>query len=366
MTCHLSSFARLSLTFLLQACVGSNVELPNLSAHKQPRSRDFATQDNTVKIPNRQKATLSKVVVPYSFPSVQLCEDHFERMQRAIDRDIGAYLGTDVDIVQKLIKNELRLDYRNRFTELQKSQDREVAVKKIMKLVQEAHFLALEVCAFLVDTSKCSSYNVRCVAASALDTLLKSFPTAASRDLLLRTMENRNEDVRHTAVTALRTLLALAPQLANGQTRDVLVKATRDKSSHVRQAAVFTLVGLVDAASRFAPDAYSVLLRVAKDESWRVRRATTSALVWLARVVHQYAPDARRAILNAVRDPHWRVRRAAVSMLGKFAKAFPQLANEAFRNVLLKATKDRDAVVRITAVSTLKLVEKIIEEAQEQ
>ena len=355
---------------------------------------------------NEQKATLSKVAVPYAPVPVQLCKDHFEHMQRAIDRDIGACLGTDIDIVQKLVKKELRLDYRNQLAALTVSlmskkplnktalSRKLLQINEVAKLVQAAHFLAPEVCDLLLKLHKDANWRIRSIVVSTLGELIKeSVPihNQASFDALLESAEDTSDGVRSAAIEALGKLTAATP--AHVKTvLNVLLKKTKDRIRDVRKAVADTLNELLSTTPWEIEAVHymtclNVLLETAKDSDKAVRESAKDALKKLVKVAPTVAIlkalldvakgsseytfrnffSAKSLIQQAIvkikeifyverngrLERHLvHVRSAAVIALGTLTGAAPTHAQRVL-NTLLEAAKDAHPLVRSAAVDAL-------------
>ncbi len=221
----------------------------------------------------------------------QACEVYFERMQRAVGRDITGH--KDIGIVQRLIKEGLRQDYEGQLVELNNVRATEATVSEVVRLAQEAHSLM-----------------------------------PAVRTWLLKEVKNANWRVRRGAVHGLVAIVKTAPQLDNGQACDMLLKAVADSVSDVCSAAASALGELVKVAPQYAKEALEALLNAAVDSesygSYKVRAAAASALGELVKVAPQHAKVAYDVLLRAKEDTgnDWRgiVRRAAASALKEVEK----------------------------------------------
>lgn len=325
---------------LLQACVVSGTESSTLSA--QERKRTYT-----------QQSTLSEVQAVYRGPEVtQIYRDYFGELEKAIDRDIGGHLGTATDIVPKLLKRALRLDYEGQLAVLKKAQDKTAAIKEIVELAQAAHFLVPAVCQWLLKILQDADWYVHDAAAKALVKLARVKPTANNCDVLLKAAEHDSTWVRNAITTTLVALVKASPTAEN---RDLLLQAIESGGVYVREVATTPFVELL----KLSPTTGScdALLKILGNAHRRVRLVAAKASGELIKVAPQFVPNLRNALIKAVgdarNDSSGEARKAAVTALGEFSKAASEYTNNEVYEALLKAAGCSNWRIRYATATAL-------------
>ena len=283
-------------------------------------------------------------------------QGHFGRAVKAIDRDIGGHLGTDIDIVPKLLRDGLREDYQGQFAELKvalSSQDVELleaALEAMAGLGKKAHFLAPAVCSLLFKAHKHKDRQVREVAENMLYELVQAAPSKAVRSVLLTACKDPDPQMRHVvrnaALIALGELVRVVPHHTDAVLAPVLA-ACKDRLPLIRIAGLQTLGVMVQVAPPVRHG--TVLLHAARDENVTTRSVAIGFLGVLAKAVPRLAPVVYDVLIRAIQDEERAVRQAALKALATLLQVFPHYQATA-RAVLHKATQDPCMTVRQKAL----------------
>ena len=371
------------MALCLQACVSGGKELPVLlarepahSSEQKPKRLEASSDEKIRQLPplasmqdapplSVQAATpnsratgaptadLAQTPSSYVSAPVYPYQDHFKRLQKIIDRDIGHCLGTDTVVIPQLVKAGLRSDYQGQLAALRHTLDKAAVLKEMAALAQAAHFLAPKVYALLLEASKDAEWSVRCAASTGLGVLARTVPMQAPLASLFKAAEQHHH-VRHAATYVLGELVGVDAD-AFTPVYELLIKLAENVDSHhsMRCAAIHALGGLTKAHRRQAAVIYEVLLIAAEDQDHNVRHAAIHALGELVKATPSRAASALIRFLKAAKDDHKSVRTSATFTLGAVAEEVGTSQAAHILEALLKAAEDSHADVRKAATYSL-------------
>ena len=315
----------------------------------------------------------------------------FERMQRAIDRDITGNEG--ITTVKNLIKDGLRKDYKGRLAALKTAAYSPTVIEEASSLAQEAHFLGPEVIRWLLKIMKQLSEEqdlakqdavinaLQCALSKLLFTsryteeILQELLQAGDareigyldKNVLIALLKLAEEAPQHakTVLTicspdcyfvnlscicsdseipkyAKLVLKILLEAEANTSTESENNPHDSDHTPEPSYDVCNVISSLVKAIYKDSQEMLCLLQESYKDEHLRV--AALRLLRYLAAEAPQHAPTVSKLLLKACANTHPSTCMAAMYALNELLHSFTELASEVDLNTFFKILHNHNKV----------------------